>query len=52
MSSVGGIDLGVKGDVAVHTHNLGMKPETGELPFVQETRIYRWVVSFAGALTF
>jgi hypothetical protein len=36
----------------VHTHNLGIKPETGELSSVQETRIYRWVVSLAGALTF
>lgn len=51
VSSVGGVDVGIKGDVAVHTHNLGIKPETGELSFVQETRI-RWVVSLAGALTF
>jgi hypothetical protein len=34
------------------TPNLGIKPETGELSFVQETRIYRWVVSLADALTF
>jgi hypothetical protein len=52
VSSVGGLDFAVKADAAVHTHNLGIQPETGELSFVQETRIYRWVLALAGALTF
>ena len=37
-SSVGGLDFAVKADAAVPTHNLGIRPDAGELSFVQETR--------------
>lgn len=50
--SVGGLDFGIKGDIAVHTHNLGVRPPQGQLAFIQDTRIYRWVVSLSGNLSF
>ena len=50
--SVGGVDLGVKADAAVHTHSLGVSANTEGFTFVQESRIYRWVFSLAGNVAF
>jgi hypothetical protein len=44
--SVGGVDLGGKLDIAVHTHNLGTQ-RPGEFQFVQDSRVYRWMLSLA-----
>ncbi len=52
LRSVGGLDFGVKADVAVHTHNLGVKPRDGSIAFVQDRRIYRWVGTLTGNLSF
>jgi hypothetical protein len=52
VSSVGGFDVGIKGDIAVHSHNLGVSASTSEISFVQESHIFRWVLSLAATLTF
>ncbi len=44
--SVGGVDIGGKVDIAVHTHNLGTQ-RPGQFQFVQDARIYRWMLSGA-----
>ena len=52
LRSVNGVDFGVKADAAVHTHNLGVRPRSGDIAFVQDSRIYRWVFSLTGNLSF
>ncbi len=51
--SVNGVDFGLKADIAVHTHNLGVTPQEGtSISFFQDRRIYRWVASLTGNLSF
>lgn len=50
--SVDGVDFGIKTDVALHTHNLGIKPTSGGFSFVQDSRISRWNLSLSGTLSF
>jgi len=46
--SVNGADFGIRCDIAVHTHNLGVKATLGEFTFVQGNRVFRWVFPLSG----
>lgn len=50
--SVGGVDFGVKADVAWFTHNLGVVPSDSAPRSITDVRIYRWVVTASGNLSF
>ena len=52
MRSVSRLDWGLRGDLTIYTHNLGLKTETGSFLLAQDAHMTRVHLSLGTTLSF